>query len=192
MNRLTIVIPERIQKQIRLLSQIAEGEISWIGDIKIVKNAIWINDIFLIEQNTLPDETFLVDDAYAKFIYKYVAEGKDVADLKLWLHSHGNFETCWSKKDEAVINTHARSDFFVSIVTNKYGDILARVDYFKPLRVTFSNISVVTDYEYSEELIEESKAAVSSLVHYHEPEPEIEPISVSKYRYPRKRNGVLV
>jgi proteasome lid subunit RPN8/RPN11 len=158
---------------------LAEGEISWIGEIRVVDNQIQVVDLTLIEQDTTPTRTKWNDDAYAEFVLKYVEAGKDPADLKLWYHSHGNCGVSWSDKDEKTIETHERAEYFLSIVTNKAGDILARVDYFRPLRLTFHNVKVVVVPEYPQEMIKKEKAEVESLVHFTKDEPE-----VSEFYYP--------
>ena len=158
----------------RLYAGVALGEISWIGEIELVgKNQIVVKDIFLIEQDTGPSKAELRDGPYADFLMSRIRAGKDLDDLKLWLHDHDKCIVCWSSKDEATIENHNRADYFVSMVTNKRGEMLARVDIFNPLRVTINNVPVVTEYHYTAEEIAEAEKDNAKLVHYHEPEPVV-------------------
>lgn len=166
---IVIYIPEDVYRSITLYSDLAYGEISWIGDIDTYQNIINIDNIYLLKQSTTDDNTTLDNKAYAMFIMNYLQEGKDVVNLKLWIHSHGIYPVGWSKKDVETIETHSRADYFVSIVVNKAGDILARVDIFKPFRITLNNVKVVIVPLIPAEVINEAKASIEELVSYQAP-----------------------
>lgn len=167
MKEISIFISEEVKKRIQLYTNLATGEISWIGDISFSNNQIRVSDVYLIEQDTSDDKTKLREKAYAQFVMDYFSRGKDPANLKLWIHSHGDGLVFWSSDDEATIETHNRADFFVSIVVNKRGDFLARVDIFRPFRVKLDNVNIFTPTIYSPEDIQEAKMKIQEIVHYH-------------------------
>lgn len=172
MKNLFLDIPEALDKKIKLYSTLAQGEISWIGETVLTPSGIKILDIFLIKQSTTPVNTKLNDSAYSDFIIDYVQSGKDVVNLKLWLHSHGIYDVGWSVKDEKTIETHSRADYFVSLVTNKAGQYLARVDIFKPLRITVANVIVRVIPNFTEEQLLSSQKEIKELLSFNEPQDE--------------------
>lgn len=172
MSNLVIVMSEALQKKVRLYADVATGEISWIGEIELIgKNQIVVKDLFLIEQDTEPSKAELRKIPYKDFLMSRIRAGKDLDNLKFQEHSHGFCGVCWSFADETTIEGHDRADYYVSIVTNKRGELLARVDIFSPLRVTIHDVPVVTQYHYSQAEIATAKRDIAKLVHYHEPKP---------------------
>jgi proteasome lid subunit RPN8/RPN11 len=171
----TIYIPEDVFRSITLYSDLAIGEISWIGDIYTTQNIINVDNTYLLKQKTTDENTTLDNKSYAMFIMNYIKQGKDEANLKLWVHSHGIYPVSWSKKDVETIETHSRADYFVSIVVNKAGDILARVDIFKPFRITLNNVKVVVVPIIPAEVINEALANIEELVTYLPPEIKAAP-----------------
>jgi hypothetical protein len=170
MNKLRLIVSEELWKNIMLRVGLAKGEIGWIGEVFYLgKSDLRVGEIYLIEQNTTPDNTKLVDDAYAKFVMGYYQSGKDVVDLKLWIHSHGDLGVCWSPDDEKTIETHKRATYFVSIVVNKRGRYLVRVDIFNPLRVTIEDVELVIIPNYPPEEVMNAREEIERLVHFTEP-----------------------
>ncbi len=55
-------------------------------------------------------------------------------------------KTFWSGTDETCIQNLANSNYLIPVVTNKNGDILARVDIFKPFHVTLNDLKVEVYY----------------------------------------------
>jgi hypothetical protein len=69
-------------------------------------------------------------------------KGIDPRTLRLWLHSHAEMGTFWSTTDAETIAGLCNDGFVLSIVTNKKGAMLARVDLFEPIRHTIDKVAV--------------------------------------------------
>lgn len=110
-------------------------EISGLGWCDFDKEIIYVNDIILLKQTVTGSTTDIDDDAQAKFLFEQTKNGR-IKDLCLWWHSHVDMACFWSSVDDATIERSKNSDFMVSIVANKNGDMLARLDIFKPARIT--------------------------------------------------------
>ena len=148
----------------------AKGEISWLGNVERYGELdLLIDEIFLIKQETTPTKTQFDDDAMAEFLTKYHLAGKDIGKLKLWLHTHNNFAVSWSGRDEDTIANYSRSEFLISVVTNKFGDLLARIDIFQPLRLTVEGIQVAVLPNFSDEEIRMATLEIGQKVAYIEP-----------------------
>jgi hypothetical protein len=89
-----------------------------------------------------PGGTELDQESVATLIMELDQSGKDSGALRLWYHSHGNLDVFWSGTDEKCINNLANGDYVLSLVTNKKGHMLARLDIFKPVRVTLDKVPV--------------------------------------------------
>jgi hypothetical protein len=124
---------------------------------------------FRIKEVYLPDKqdnsassTDIDDDVIANLLSKLLGLGKNTEHLRLHWHSHADMATFHSGTDEDNYATLSNGDFLVSLVLNKAHNVLGRIDYFKPVRVTISDMAVylVMDNEYkpSKEAVESIKA----------------------------------
>lgn len=99
-----------------------------------------VPEVFLPKQSCSPTNTDMDQADVAKLLIDLERQGKDPKTLRLWLHSHGQMKCFWSQTDDATIEELANDGFLVSIVTNKAGDLLTRVDVFEPFRFTFDKV----------------------------------------------------
>ena len=173
-GNLAIFIPELIYKKILLHVERNEGEVGIWGETNITNNQIVVTDIFLIEQHTTPSHYVLDTNARSNFYYQYHQSGGDLGNLKLILHSHGDFSACWSPDDEKTIENYSRADYLVSIVVDRIGPghILNRIDFFHPFRFTIHNIPIVILWEYLQDMIDQVDADIASKVHFSIPKPD--------------------
>lgn len=118
--------------------QIAQGEISGRGDVETLKNGdLSIKDLFLFKQITTESNTILDSTALAAFMTETIRTGYDRNRMRVWWHSHGEYGVGWSKdKDERTIKTLSKNNYLISIVGNKQGNILTRLDIQQPIQVT--------------------------------------------------------
>jgi len=130
--------PQALQK-LKYYIKNTTGEVSGLGDSFIDREIIYITDLFLLPQKCNAANTELDQDAIGKLIYKRAQEGT-LESLNVWFHSHANMSVFWSPTDDATIEDSATQKYQVQIVANKAGDILSRLDIFKPIRVTVDKI----------------------------------------------------
>jgi hypothetical protein len=133
-----LIFPEKVWKRLMAYADIAPGEISGLGKVERHDNGVdlVVTDIFLFEQNSGTASTDLNADAINQFIYSLIEAGENPGLLKLWFHSHGNIDVFWSPTDDATIQGFSGTDYMVSIVVNKYSERKARLDVYKPVRLS--------------------------------------------------------
>jgi hypothetical protein len=70
-----------------------------------------------------------------------ILKGIDTSKLKLWWHSHANMGVFWSTTDENTIKLFDNG-WMISLVGNKKGEILSRLDIYDPIRFTLGNLEL--------------------------------------------------
>ena len=96
----------------------------------------------LPKQNCSSASTDMDQAEVAKILVDLEARGIDPRTLRLWLHSHAEMGCFWSTTDAQTIAGLCNDGFVLSIVTNKKGQMLARVDIFEPIRFTVDKVAV--------------------------------------------------
>ena len=122
-------------------TRMAKGEVSMLGLVDEVEGQPCIADLFLVKQTCTPASTDMDQDAVAKLMVELAAKGQS-DQLRAWVHSHGTLDVFWSTQDDSTIEDLAGDPYLVSIVVNKSGLVKARVDLFKPVRITVDDIPV--------------------------------------------------
>lgn len=164
-----IYISHTAYQKMKLWVEMAKGEISWLGSIVELKEkgniyGFLVEDIHLLKQVCSLTNTVLDDQSVGAFLTEMVMQGQDVSNIRGWLHSHAQMKTFWSGTDETCIQNLANSNYLISVVTNKEGDILARVDIFKPFHVTLNDLKVDIYYPEDPQLIEFCKVEFATKV----------------------------
>ncbi len=158
MNKTKIYLSIEAYQKMRLWVEMAKGEISWLGSVSELKDqdglfeAFLIEDIHLLKQTCSSANTVLDDQSVGQFLTEMVVKNQDTSKIKAWLHSHATMNCFWSTIDEDCITNLANSSYVISIVTNKEGDILARIDIFKPFHITVNEVVVDIYYPADESL----------------------------------------
>ena len=135
------LLPE-VEERMRHYTNLAAGEVSGLGTVEQFDGGFLVTDLFLPRQECSPGGTELDQESVATLLMELDHAGKDPGTLKFWWHSHGGLDTFWSRTDEECVNNLANGDYLLSLVTNKRGDVLARLDIFRPVRVTIDQVPV--------------------------------------------------
>ena len=122
-------------------TRLAKGEVSMLGLVDEVDGQPYITDMFLVKQTCTPASTDMDQDAVARLMVELAADSKS-DQLRAWVHSHGTMNVFWSNQDDATIEDLAGDPYLVSVVVDKSGLVKARVDLFKPVRVTLDDVPV--------------------------------------------------
>lgn len=124
--------------KLKYFVQNVDTEISGLGESEIITpTRIYIKDIKIFPQICTPVHTQLDEDKLAKFLHKKTVNKEDVSHYNIWFHSHNNFGVFWSAMiDEYTIETTTSNSYLISLVVNKKMEMLARLDIFKPFRLT--------------------------------------------------------
>jgi len=135
------LLPE-VEQRIRHYTDLAGGEVSGLGTVEEFDGGFLVDKVFLPKQSCTPAGTTLDEDAVATLLLELEAAGEDSGRLRFWYHSHAHHEVFWSQTDEECIEGLANGDYVLSLVTNKRGAMLARLDIFRPTRMTVDDIPI--------------------------------------------------
>jgi len=135
-----ILIPVNIYQKLRGYAQATKFEISGLGKVSFDGKNILVEDIKIFDQEVSSASTKLNQRSLARFYDELLQAGEELAPWKMWWHSHARMETFWSATDIATIedfDTEMNVDNWVlALETNHEDEIIARIDIFRPLRVT--------------------------------------------------------
>ncbi len=158
MNKTKVYLSVQAYQKMKIWVQMAQGEISWLGTVSETRSkdghceAFLIEDIRLLKQTCSGAHTALDDESVGQFLAEMAKKGEDTSKIKAWIHSHGTLRCFWSNTDEDCISGLANSSYLISLVTNKDGSILARIDIFKPFHVTVNDVTVEVFYAENDQL----------------------------------------
>jgi hypothetical protein len=158
-----IFIASEAKQKLDLYIKHTDSEVSGLGTVAVIENNFLIKDIYLFEQECTGSDTDLSQEDVAKLILESVRLGLDPSGLKLWWHSHVNMSTFWSPTDKATAGRFGNG-WMLSIVGNKNGDYLARLDLYNPIRLTIDNLKLEVYQSASDELIEKIKKEIKEKV----------------------------
>jgi proteasome lid subunit RPN8/RPN11 len=138
-------------------------EITSIGMIDILSSReLIVPEIFIPEQKVSPGFSNFKEGALNKIVFDALRAGKNTALMNFRWHSHGTGSVFFSGTDLRDIEEW-KGDWVVNLVTNIYGKHIARIDMFKPFRITME-IKVVIDYQIDPAVQAACNAVVSEKV----------------------------
>lgn len=113
-------------------------EVSGLGIVRVEGERLYVPKILLIEQVSGGVDTLLDGSAIASLQYEMTQGGEeeDAANMLLWWHSHNTMPAFFSGTDFATIERLAGEPFLLSLVVNCKREYQARVDTWKPFRMT--------------------------------------------------------
>ncbi len=165
-----VLITPEAKQRLDLYVQYAKGEISGLGRAKYDGFDLLVEEIFLLPQDSGSSNTDLDPEGLSSFLTDWVNEGRNPAQLKLWWHSHANMGTSWSSTDETTISGF-NADWILSIVVNKQGDYLCRLDIYEPVRVTIDKLQLVVYCPEPTDLRNEIQQEIKDKVRTPKPPP---------------------
>lgn len=163
------IMPE-CMKRITYYTEAADGEVSGLGTIKKDEKGLLIIDkVFLLDQECSGADTEIKPEAIHNLMYDLIKIGDDPGRIKFWWHSHDNMNVFWSGTDHECVEGLS-NEFAASLVVNKHGDRLCRLDIYTPIRITLDNVVIKeiieNDIELKEKCVEEVKQKVKSAYRY--------------------------
>lgn len=111
-------------------------EIGGLGILMEDAEGLLISDVFLLTQKVSASDTELDPESLLDFLERWLAEGRDVAGVRVWWHSHADMDVVWSETDCATIGG-LPGDFWVALLVNRRGEVACRLDAFTPRRQTW-------------------------------------------------------
>lgn len=158
----TPVAKMKLELYIRLADS---AEVSGLGKVECLgRDDFLCTDVVLFEQESSWGGTELSQEAVAEFFAALIERGEDPGQYRLWWHSHGRHQCFWSRTDVKTIE-RLGDTWLVSVVGNVAGDLLARIDIFKPVHLRGelpTGVYLETDAHFEEAI----KKEISEKVRY--------------------------
>lgn len=126
-----VYIPLETKQRLDLYIQCCDHEISGLGTVRRRGKDFVIDQIYLFEQNVTAASTNLDPKDLSKFLVEIIGLGQDPEEIKFWWHSHASMDVFWSSTDENTIALF-KNQWMISLVGNKAGAYLVRVDIYSP------------------------------------------------------------
>jgi hypothetical protein len=136
----TVWMPRAVKEQLDAYINECSQEISGLGIVERLEDGdLHIKEVHLLNQEVTGGTTDLDEEA----VFEFLGAAEKPEEIKLWWHSHVNMGVFWSGTDDATIQRFGGSGWFLSIVGNKKGEYLCRLDVHDPLRIALDNIQVM-------------------------------------------------
>lgn len=166
-----IILTAKAAMKMRYYTEIAPGEVSGLGKSSINEEGnVVVEDIHLFKQVCTAAHTDINQADQAAWLYNLRRAGEDMTKWNVWWHTHGHIAVSWSPTDTDTIEREkTNNNHLVSIVTNKKGDFLGRVDVFpvdtSPFGVTFKGhkIDATVEVSYEDNMDQEAAELVRQL-----------------------------
>lgn len=150
-----IKIAAREQAKIWNWVDLCPQEISGLGTVIVKAGEIYVDKVFLLDQEVSATETELDPQSVVQLMNTLSREDAD--RLKFWWHSHVNMGVFWSGTDERCISNLLGTTMVTSVVYNKKRQLLGRLDSAFPLYSKHDGLPVEFDTAPYEDDIIESK-----------------------------------
>ena len=125
-------------ERIRHWTAIAKGEFSCLAELD---GNMRVNNAMLLDQESSVDLTTLDQQAVMNLLMVHPAP----ENVRVWIHSHAGGPVFWSGTDNKCVEALRNDSFLVSIVVNKAGHTLCRIDMWAPFRITLHDVELVPD-----------------------------------------------
>jgi hypothetical protein len=131
---------EAWKKLKQYMFQSGDNEINGFGYITFAGGNFTLaarDDLFITAQTVSGGMATATGSAFAKAVYAAQQLGR-ADELRLQWHSHVDFPAQFSSTDTAQMAAYGRAgaDWMVSLVANKREEVSARVDLYRPLRLS--------------------------------------------------------
>lgn len=141
-GKMKLYFTPKAKIKLDLYIRLSDTEVSGVGRVTLLeRGSFLVDDVFILEQECSWSETALDQEALARFLEEFVAKGERPSGLRLWWHSHRDWDVFWSRRDERTIRCF-NVPWLISVVGNRRGDYLARLDVFEPAHLTRDKIPV--------------------------------------------------
>lgn len=151
-----LIAPELLQ-EIKYICSNVETEVSGLGDVERIPEGYVITKLRFFEQECTASETEIKPETLEKLSQSAIDNNEDLTSMRLWWHSHAKMGVFWSKTDddciESLLSAFSGSDkrYVMSIVVNHKGELLARMDFLDPVKMTFNHVPLLIGSRLPEE-----------------------------------------
>lgn len=165
-------------QQLQLYAAACPAEINGFAYVRQAQPGVFVvsdsDDVFITRQIVSRHSANVDPVDYALATQRAVQANRE-HEMRLQWHSHVYADAYLSRTDMQNVQTFedSRMEWFISLVTNKFGDVTARLDVFRPFRVG-TNMRILLVHNISESLADLAKAEVGQLVTIQGPETKEE------------------
>ncbi len=138
-----LTIPKEVEAKLHAYVMSVNSEIAGMGKLKLGENGDFIvEDVMIYEQEVSGATADLSSKAVARWMSDLVKAGGSPKEWKLWWHSHDTMSAFFSKTDTDTIDRQNEGDWMVSLVVNRKREREARLDLYRPFRVSVEDIEI--------------------------------------------------
>lgn len=149
-HRVTVTVPMRIELPRMIYGQMVAYMREVNYEISGLGHASYENGVFRIEelaelpvQTNTSAHTTLDQESMSKILVDRLKK-KNTKPLNFWWHSHVNMSCFWSQTDDDTATQMAKNvPYILSIVGVQSGELRCRVDFGKPVTMTFDSLPIV-------------------------------------------------
>jgi len=172
-------IPYDVWELLEIYADESPGEIHLLGFLKTIPQPD--NDKYVLESVVLPKQAvggagFETPDLFG-VLEEAIDRGLSTATLKFRAHSHVDMSVFWSDTDNGDLNSWGlECQYMVSLVYNRKGERLARLDIFHPTR-TWKECDVTIIHP--PELVEKIRAEIANKVTFTHIRTAVRPVATA-------------
>ena len=137
-----LIIPKEVEERIHGYVMSVNSEIAGMGRVRVEGEDIIVEEVMIYEQTATGATADLSQEAIAKWLTDLVRAGGSPKDWKLWFHSHHTMPAFFSGRDTATIDGQTESDWLVSLVVNCKREREARLDTYRPFRLSATDLEI--------------------------------------------------
>ncbi len=138
-----VEIPPDVYVRLQALVDAAPGEVSGFGLVDVVGDRLVVREVFCPRQTCTYTSTQVDAEALADLLIELVHTGADPGSLRLWWHSHVDFEAYMSTVDRATLSSSfPEADWVLGLVLNRAGDVVAALEAFRPVPLRVDGLAV--------------------------------------------------
>ena len=140
-------------EEIMYIAKKVNTEVSGMGDIEWTEEGFRVTKLRFFPQECTGSETEIKPESLEKLSADAIASGEDLTSMRFWWHSHANMSTFWSKQDDDCVESllSAFQDYVVSVVVNHKRELVARVDFLNPFRMTLNHVPLIVESSMAQE-----------------------------------------
>lgn len=155
-------VMQKLMAYYRLIDDVHKGaEISGLGLVTDWEGDLLVHDFLLFKQEVTGGDTELDPKELSLWLEDMIQQDIDTSQIRLWWHKHPI--QGWSSIDTSNIERMNNDNWLLSIVHTPQG-LLARIDTYKPFRMTVDNLQIVELAEADKSLDATIKAEIKDKV----------------------------
>ncbi len=174
-----VIINSNALVKMQLYVDKCDDEIGWLGTAYKQKNTIYVEDVYLFEQEVHSTTTEITPEGLSKFGEELLKQDNGIEiwnNLKVWGHSHVNMSTSSSGQDDKQMETFANNghDWFVRIIANKKGEM--QIDLYD-----YSQGIIYKDLPWEEAMSEEEQHIQEQIALLYQKIADMKKIQLEKF-----------